>query len=85
MPAFAGIFILAEGDVWRKATFPKRKRRRSYGAGISPPAAAERNDSSAWTPRLLGVSARPRLQPLSIGRLPAGRPEVPVNSGFTGR
>ena len=46
---------------------------------------AERNDSSAWSPRLLGVPAGSPLQPLSIGRLPASKPEVPVNIGLADR
>ena len=41
--------------------------------------------SSFRTPRLLGVSARLLLQPLSIGHLPAGKPEVPVNTGLADR
>ena len=41
--------------------------------------------SSFWTPRLLGVSARLLLEPLSIGRLRAGRLGAPVNSGLADR
>ena len=40
--------------------------------------------SSFRTPRLLGVSARLLLKPLSIGHLPAGKPEVPINIGLAG-
>ena len=41
--------------------------------------------SSFRTPRLLGVSAQPPLEPLSIGRLPAGKPETRVNAGLADR
>ena len=41
--------------------------------------------SSFWTPRLLGVSAEPLLNPLSIGHLPAGRLGAPANSGLADR
>ena len=64
-------------------------RQRQYRAGASLPAAAERNDLPAYTPRLLGVPAEPLLHPLSIGRLPAGRQrlyrlygEAPIHAGY---
>ena len=57
---------------------------RLYGVGASLPAAAERNDRSAYTPRLLGVPAETLLQPLSTGHLPAGRLGTTVNSGLAG-
>ena len=41
--------------------------------------------SSFRPPRLLGVSARSLLEPLSIGRLQTCRPEVLANSGLAGR